>query len=164
MSPKNQPLNKTILFTRHTIALDHDIARRNKISDANRPLTSAGITKFRKITQRHKKQFKKVDIFLTSPLLRARQTLALIMELKSAQKHKPTIYKYIRYSDSPEHFLKWIRKTKFEKIVAVSHEPYMSHFMVLLLGKKWPNRKIKKSQIIKIKFSGRTISFKFLTA
>ena len=162
MSVKNQPLNMTILFTRHAIALDHAIAQRKKISDDDRPLTPAGIRAFEAIIQRHKKKIKKTDLYMSSPLLRAQQTLALMMTSKKSRKHKPKNYKYIRHSDSPSQFLKWIKKTKFENIVAVSHEPYMSHFMAALFGDQWLNHKIKKGQIIKIKFSGEKISYKLL--
>lgn len=98
---------------------------------------------------------------MTSPLLRVRQNLDLMLDSKAAAKHKPTIYEHIRHSDSPLHFINWtFKKTEFKKIIAVSYEPFMSHFMNAICAAAWLKLKIKKGQIIKIKISGDQIKFK----
>ena len=162
MKSVNKPKTTTILFTRHAVAMDHDIAQKRKVSDPDRPLTKPGIKEFKQNIKRRKKLLKKTDLFLSSPYLRARQTLALILKLKSARKHKAKIFKFIRHDDSPSHFLNWIQKTSHKKIVAVSHEPYMSHFMKALFKTKWKPVKIKKGQIIRITLSPDKKSYKIM--
>lgn len=162
MKTLNKPKTKTIIFTRHAIALEQDVAVKQNISDSDRELTPKGIKKFQRYVKKHKKLFKNVDSFVTSPAIRSKQTLAIIMDLKSASKHKPQVYKYIRHDDSPMHFIKFIKTMKAKKLVAVSHEPFMSHFMNAFLGPRWKAKKIKKGHVIKIeiKKSGKDIKFK----
>ena len=162
MKSPNKPKTKTILFTRHAIALDQDLAAKQNFPDPKRELTPSGIKKFQRYVKKHKKLFKNVDSFLTSPYIRAKQTLALIMEMKSAKKYKPKVYKHIRPDDSPMQFIKYIMTMNAKKLIAVSHEPYMSHFMNALLGAQWTAAKIKKGHVIKIqiKKNGKKISYK----
>lgn len=128
MKTPNKPKTKTLLFTRHAIALDQDIAAEQNIPDSDRELTPKGIKKFQRYVKRHKKLFKNVDSFVSSPTVRAKQTLDIILDLKSANKHKPQVYKYIRHDDSPMHFIKYLMNMKAKKLVAVSHEPFHESF------------------------------------
>lgn len=162
MKTNKKPKTKTLLFIRHAIALDSEIAAQQNIPDIDRELTSQGIKKFQRSVKKHKKIFKNVDSFVSSPLIRARQTLGLILQLKSAKNHHPKVYKKIRPSDSPKYFIKYILAMKSKKLVAVSHEPFMSHLMKALFGPEWKPQKIKKGQIIKIqiKKNGQEIKYK----
>lgn len=157
-----KPKTKTLLFTRHAIALDQDIAAEQGIPDADRELTAQGTKKFDSYVKKHKKLFKNTDVFMTSPYIRAKQTLDIILKLKSVHKKKSKIFKFLRPDDSPMQFLKWVMNSQLEKVVAISHEPFMSHFMNALLGPHWKTQKIKKGHVIKIQFkkNGEKIKYK----
>lgn len=151
---------KKIIFVRHAIAIDKDVAQKQKISDAHRALTAAGHKEFKKQAKKNKKLFKRADLFVTSPYIRAVQTLDIIFDVLDLSVGEATVFNKATPDDNPKLLLKWLSEQKESKIVIVSHEPFMSKFMKLALKDQWKNEKIKKGCCIEIKLSSSKSKYK----
>lgn len=150
-----KPKAKKIIFVRHAIAQDHDLAKKQKITDEHRTLTSAGHKEFKKYTKKNKKLFKNVDLFVTSPYIRAVQTLDIIFDVLDLSMGEATIFKKSTPNDNPKLLYKWLSEQKESKIVVVSHEPFMSGFMKLVFKDNFKNEKIKKGSVIEFKLPSK---------
>lgn len=162
MKSARKPKSMTIVFVRHATAVDRSIALKRRQPDPRRELTPNGVKKFKIYVEKHHKLFKNVDSFVTSPFLRAKQTLAIIKPTQPAHKHRVKVCQCLQPDGVPQKFLNFLLKTPVKKMVAVSHEPFMSHFMKLLFGSAWVRKKIKKGHAIKIKFRAGNVSYKML--
>lgn len=151
---------QTLIFLRHAIALDKAIAREQNMADAHRALTSYGYKKFKKYAIKNKKYFKKASLFVTSPYVRAVQTLDVIFSVLNKQTAEVTVYKYLTPNDDPKHFLNWLKTRNEKHIVVVSHEDFMSRLMRLKFGKAWKSGKIKKGHFVVIKTNAQGVKFK----
>lgn len=145
--------SKKIIFVRHAIAMDKDVAQKQKISDAHRALTSVGHKAFKKYAKKNKKLFKRADLFVTSPYIRAVQTLDVIFDVLDLSVGEATIFNKSTPYDNPQLLLKWLGEQKESKIVIVSHEPFMSKFMKLAFKDQWSGEKIKKGSCIEVKLN-----------
>ncbi|AGH95960.1 SixA phosphatase family protein [Pseudobdellovibrio exovorus] len=145
-------MTKTLIFVRHAKALDRAVALIKKIKEAQRPLTEEGIEEFRKQVKKNKKVFKEVELFITSPYLRAAQTLDILLEgleLKEAFIESNSL---IEPDKNPIEFLKWLQDRGEECVVAVSHEPFLSNCLKSIFKKETDFIKIKKGAIVVIKY------------
>ncbi|MBY0555415.1 histidine phosphatase family protein [bacterium] len=151
---------KKIIFVRHAIAQDQALAKKQKISDEHRALTSAGHKEFKKHAKKNIKLFKKVDLFVTSPYIRAVQTLDIIFDVLNLSVGEATIFNKATPYDNPKLLLKWLNEQKESKIVVVTHEPFMSLFMKLAFGKSWKSEKISKGSLIEFKLNDKKLKYK----
>jgi phosphohistidine phosphatase len=69
-----------VLVVRHGIALDRADAESQGVPDDERPLTTEGQRRFKGVARGLSKRVPEVDLLLSSPLLRARQTAAILKE------------------------------------------------------------------------------------
>lgn len=135
------------IFVRHAVALDREKAEASGISDARRPLTARGVRSFQKQVLKHKKIFRNVDLWVTSPYLRAKETLDVILDVLEIHEAQIFILPKLAPEASPEQLRAWLAKRKEKEIVLVSHEPFLSGFLAQFTdaGKNIP--KVKKGAI-----------------
>lgn len=153
-----------IIFVRHAKALDRAKAEKLKVADKDRPLTQKGIAEFQKHVLKYKKTFKDTELFVTSPYLRATETLDVLLETMNIQEAPIKIINKIRPEDTFEFLKKWLINRKEKKIVVVSHEPFISYFLQNVVESQKTTKKdvvkIKKGAIISIEYELNKSRFK----
>jgi phosphohistidine phosphatase len=117
-----------VLLVRHAIALDRETPG---IADALRPLTEEGVQRFEK-SARAIAALVSVDLVLSSPLLRAKQTAEILVRRFPGVALKESdplgTGSRIQFEDS-------LSKLKSDTVVAaVGHEPYVSDWTAEWLG------------------------------
>jgi phosphohistidine phosphatase len=139
----------TLYLVRHAIA-----APRGKEwpDDAKRPLTQKGISRMRKAVDGLRALGVKIDLVLTSPLVRARQTAEILVHgLKPAP--ALTVIEPLAPGVTPPHLahaLEHFRKTR--SIALVGHEPGLGEFAAWLTGARTPFA-FKKGSVCRIDVS-----------
>jgi phosphohistidine phosphatase SixA len=151
---------KKIIFVRHAKALGKTETARQKVIDSDRVITAEGHKEFKKHIKKHKKSFKNVDLFVTSPYIRAVQTLDVIFDVLDFSMGEATIHKKITPDDNPKFLLAWLKEQKSKKIVIVGHESFMSRFMKLLFQENWNGEKISKGSFIEFEIPTKNAKYK----
>lgn len=141
-----------VILVRHAKALDRIKALIHGVKDPDRPLTKKGIFKFQTHVKKNKRLFEKVDLFVTSPYLRAVQTLDIILDELKINEADILIFKKITPDDQIQYLNQWLKKRTEKKIVITSHEPFMSNFMRKYCYDMPPDFKIKKGDILILDF------------
>lgn len=122
-----------IYLVRHAVAAE----RGPKYPDDRlRPLTPEGVKRFRESVKGLSKFGVEIDIVLTSPLVRARDTATL---LASALKPKPSIEQVEALAPGGRHvaIVEAIKAAKRQRRIAlVGHEPDLGEFAARLLGSR----------------------------
>ncbi|HTV52219.1 MAG TPA: histidine phosphatase family protein [Steroidobacteraceae bacterium] len=116
-----------LLLIRHAPAFDRD--RQRWPDDRQRPLTPEGIAKFRKAAAGLGRLVESVDRLLTSPLVRTRETAALLSRLAG----------WPEALEAPElaperttaQVLKLVREQRGETIALVGHEPNLAELLAV---------------------------------
>jgi phosphohistidine phosphatase len=126
----------SIYLVRHAIAEE----RGDKWpDDTKRPLTSKGMARMREIAAGLRELGVKIDLVLTSPLVRAKQTAELLVHgLKPAP--SLTVISALSPGVSPARLaeaIESLRKSRKE-IAMVGHEPDLGQFAAWLIGAKAP--------------------------
>jgi len=118
-----------VYLIRHAVAFERD--RRRWPDDRLRPLTAAGIEKFRKAAPGLAWLAGEVDCVLTSPLVRARQTA----EILASAADWPTATEEPRLApgQSVAQVLALIRARRASAIALVGHEPDLSRLAAVSL-------------------------------
>lgn len=124
-----------ILF-RHGVAETREEFVKKNLDDPLRPLTLKGRKKVQKVGMRLRDWLPKVDVIVSSPFARARQTAEILSQ----------IYFETKVLEAPElvpqspsqAFCKWLKVhgPDYNRIVAVGHEPHLSTFASYLLAGK----------------------------
>jgi phosphohistidine phosphatase len=139
---------KLILF-RHGIAMDRELAALQKMEDAQRPLTEKGRERTLKMARHLKSWENQVEMIVTSPLIRAQQTADILFHVMKCS--DVTVCSELVPSAPPQAFAQWLKthaKTAV-RILAVGHEPHLSHFASwALTGTNQSFIEIKKSGMI----------------
>lgn len=148
------------IFVRHAVALDREKAEAGGIADERRPLTARGIRNFKKQVLKHKKIFRNVDLWVTSPYLRAKETLDVILEVLGIDEAQINVLPKLTPEAKPEQLRAWLAKRKEKVIVFVSHEPFLSGFLSQHTdaGKNVP--KVKKGAIAVVDFKPNDQKYK----
>jgi phosphohistidine phosphatase SixA len=143
-----------IVLVRHAKAVDRVEALLQGIHDENRPLTIKGRKKFADFVKQNKKLFEGADILACSEYLRAKQTIEVLITSAFKPSKAPGYIKLpkITPDDSPIHFLDWLKKVNYNYAIVVGHEPFISHFLELVLSKDWDHQKIKKGSVITLQY------------
>lgn len=137
-----------VILVRHAKAMDRLKALLKTIADEERPLTKKGVKKFNSHLDVHIREFASTELFICSELLRAKQTLELILQKRPSKKPVTPLYlQKIGPEDSPVMLLKWLQARTEKKIVIVGHEPFISKFISKANGAVI-KEKIKKGAII----------------
>lgn len=141
-----------LLIVRHAIAHERD-ARRWP-NDGARPLTAEGRRRFERAAAGLGRVFPDVDLLITSPLKRARQTAQILTkvlgwptagERAELAPHTPVI-----------ETLASLRQPRVARIALVGHEPHLSELIVLCLASPAPSLRVqmKKGAVAVLGFDG----------
>lgn len=133
-----------ILIIRHAKAEPRTVGSTGK-KDAARPLTDAGRKSMRKASKGLQTLIPKLDVLVTSPLVRAQQTAAIISKRYAAM--PITQLAALAPGGSVQALLEWLREQPATATVAlVGHEPDLGIFASYLLsGNKESFVLLKKS-------------------
>jgi len=108
-----------LYIVRHAIATERGAA---ELADEDRPLTEEGIEKMKLNAAGLRKLGAKPDLILSSPLVRARQTAAILADAFS--KRKVTVTPALSPSGTIEEVYAEIRQhSKCEALMLVGHQP-----------------------------------------
>ena len=118
-----------LYLVRHAIAEPHDSARWP--DDSERPLTAAGIERFRAAARGLRRQGVEVDAVLASPYVRAWHTAELLT--KAAAWPTPEELRALEPSISPTACLDALRDRRESTLALVGHQPQLSELASLLL-------------------------------
>ena len=142
-----------VFLVRHAIA--HERNRVRWPNDALRPLTSAGLQKFRRAAGGLAKWVPRSARLLTSPYVRARETAVLLAEARGSKKPVDCIE---LAADKPvSQAFELLRSQKDQAVILVGHEPYLSGFLGIALAGTGVRLKIdfKKGGAACIEFASR---------
>jgi phosphohistidine phosphatase len=114
-----------LILVRHAIAFERDRAR--WYDDRERPLSPEGKRKFRRAAAGLARWLPKVDLLLTSPLVRARQTAELLTVV--ARWPKATECDALAPGNAPTDVLAALRTYQATRIALVGHEPDLSELL-----------------------------------
>ena len=116
-----------LYLVRHAIAGERDV--RKYPDDALRPLTTQGARRFKRATRGLKTLLPEVDCLLCSPLLRARQTAAILHE--AADLPQPREEPALAPGSSSARVLAALREYQAQVLVVVGHEPALSRLLTV---------------------------------
>ena len=114
-----------VFLVRHAIA--HERNRVRWPNDALRPLTTAGIRKFRKAAFGISHCMPKGVVLLTSPFVRARETAAILAD--ALGRGKATECGELASGEPVQACFDLLRKRKADAVALVGHEPNLSNFL-----------------------------------
>lgn len=120
-----------LLVVRHAIAMDRLASMERGLSDAERPLTDEGRVKMQLAVQGLQRIQSGIDVILTSPLLRAQQTAAILEDyfpLASSTKLKTLAPPY-----NSEKLIPSLSNIPGKRIAIVGHEPGLSMLIASLI-------------------------------
>ncbi|MGZ3743864.1 MAG: phosphohistidine phosphatase SixA [Pseudobdellovibrionaceae bacterium] len=141
-----------LILMRHGPAEDREEFAKKNPEDSLRPLTVKG----RRRTQKSAKQLRdwceEIDLIVSSPFTRARQTADLVSEIfnKTAVMESAELVP----SSQPQTFKRWLRShgEDYKRILAVGHEPQLSLLASFLMADQLePLLEIKKSGVLCLK-------------
>ena len=122
-----------LIFVRHAIAEEREEFLKKKLEDHLRPVTVKGRKKMEKVAMMLSDKIGKVDIIVTSPYVRARETA----EILSSFFFNPQIIDAAELvpQSPPQSFVKWLRTYKgdFDRMMIVGHEPHLGMLATFLL-------------------------------
>lgn len=141
-----------LIIIRHGLAEVREEFAKKGLEDQFRPLTLKGRKKMQKVCMRLRDHIKNLDLIVSSPYTRARQTAEIVSQIYFETKivEAPEL---VPQSPSPA-FLKWLRTQgrNYKRIAIVGHEPHLSTFTSYLLTGKTENFiDLKKGGIIALK-------------
>lgn len=138
-----------LIIIRHAVAETREDFVKKGLEDHLRPLTLKGRKRMQKVCVRMLDFVKEIDLIVSSPLTRARQTAEIVSQIYFETKvvEAPELVPH----SPPQAFLKWLRTQgrHYRRIVVVGHEPHLSAFASYLLsGKSESFIDLKKSGIL----------------
>jgi phosphohistidine phosphatase len=135
-----------LFLVRHGIAVDH-LGGEIK-SDAQRPLTPEGRDEVELVAKGLKKSGTKIDLLVSSPLVRARQTAEIFAEvykLEAGVEICDALAPAGRVAD----LFKFLKDKKFESVALFGHEPDMGELAQTLVDAEF-NIPFKKAGVCRI--------------
>lgn len=113
-----------LLIIRHGIAEDKEVWARTSSNDDDRPLTDEGRQKMVLNAKGLRRTVDEIDILVTSPLVRARQTAQIVADAFKLGRIETT--KSLVPSTPPVEFVEWLARYRDKAVVAaVGHEPHL---------------------------------------
>src|SRR5262249_12796622 len=117
-----------IYILRHGIAVERGTRGYGK--DSDRPLTKEGEEKTRQIAQVLVGMDLQLDLILSSPFLRAKQTAKIVAE---ALREEVTFTELLEPDANPSELIAEINDEKPQRVMLVGHEPDLSALVSLLI-------------------------------
>jgi phosphohistidine phosphatase len=140
-----------LLLVRHAIAFARDPKRWG--DDDERPLSPRGIARARKAAAGLKRLTPSPARVLTSPLLRAHQTAAILTEVAGWPQAVPCAQ--LSPGTPPEELLAWLARAGAARVAAVGHEPDLGTLLAVCLGAEKPAALgFKKMGVALVSFRG----------
>lgn len=134
-----------LIIMRHGIAIDREEFLKKNIEEHLRPLTVKGRKKIQKIAYELLDMIDEIDLVVTSPLLRAKQTADILAQM--FYDTQLVEIPELSPNSQPELMLKWLRMQARHKkrILIVGHEPHLSILISFLVtGQKQSFIQLKK--------------------
>ena len=145
---------------RHGLAEDREEFAKKSSEDSLRPLTMKGRKRTQKMAMQLRDWLEEVDVIVSSPFTRARQTAELVSQIFLETKVVEAAE--LVPSSPPQAFKRWLHAHggEYKRILVVGHEPQLSVFASFLLsGQTEPLLELKKSGVLCLKIE----SFKTIT-
>jgi len=140
----------TFYILRHGLAGERGDPRYPK--DSERPLTAKGIRKMGKIAQAMKRLDISLDVLLSSPYMRARQTAEIVAKRFKAGR-RLSLVEALTPDGIPEELIEYLNKldVPHETVLLSGHEPYLSRLIsVLIAGNPDLAIELKKGGLCKL--------------
>lgn len=137
---------------RHSLAEDREEYKKKSSEDSLRPLTLKGRKKTQKVAMKLRDLIKEVDVIVSSPFTRARQTAEIVSQIFIETKVIEAAE--LVPSSPPQAFKRWLRAhgDEHKRILIVGHEPQLSAFASFLMsGQTESLLEIKKSGLLCLK-------------
>jgi phosphohistidine phosphatase len=113
-----------VLVVRHAVALDKDEAKRLGVPDADRPLTSEGRRRMKRVARGLVRSIPSLSVVFTSPWRRALETAGLLgARLDGVRSVKTDA---LLPDAEPETLAQLLADTAADSIAIVGHEPHLS--------------------------------------
>ena len=146
-----------LIIVRHAIAEEKEEFAKKGLEDQLRPLTLKGRKRMQKVSLRLRDFIKEVDVIVSSPLTRARQTAEILSQIYFETKvlEAPELVPH----SPPQAFVKWLRMQArtYKKVVIVGHEPHLGTLASYLLsGTTESFIDLKKSGVMVLKMESFT--------
>ncbi len=130
-----------IYLLRHGDAVENPSLR-----DAERPLTDLGVQQAAFAARFLKADGVKIEVILTSPLLRARQTASIIQDAMKIEAVRTS--EHLSPSSDHRQLFQTMNEQNVESILLVGHEPHLSTAISLLIvGGRDAKIEIKKASL-----------------
>jgi phosphohistidine phosphatase len=141
-----------LLIVRHAIAFDRNPKRWP--DDDERPLTPDGMLRARKAAAGLKRIAERPARVFTSPLVRAKQTAAILAEF--AGWPRAVEYAELRPGEPPEAVLEALRRNSNKLVAVVGHQPHLGQLVAACLpGSAKPEAlELKKGGVVCLSFNG----------
>ncbi|HLY52737.1 MAG TPA: histidine phosphatase family protein [Steroidobacteraceae bacterium] len=118
-----------LLIVRHAIAFERD-ARRWP-DDDERPLSPRGLARARQAAAGMRRLVRRPALVLASPLVRARQTAAILTDVAGWPRARETLP--LAPGNSPQTLLATLERMPEARIAVVGHEPALSRLLAAAL-------------------------------
>jgi phosphohistidine phosphatase len=137
---------------RHGLAVDREEFAKKHSEDNLRPLTLKGRRRTQKVAMQMREWIKEVDVIVSSPFTRARQTAEIVSQIFLETKviEAPELVP----SSPPQAFKRWLRShgDDYKKILIVGHEPHLGILTSYLMADQVePLLNLKKSGALSLK-------------
>lgn len=140
-----------LILIRHSVAMEREeFQKKAKLDDAFRPLTMKGRKRLEKMSGFMKKRWvRQLDMIITSPYTRARQSAQIISQIYDEQKIVQCAE--LVPQSPPQAFIKWMKSQNFKgnSFAIVGHEPNLSLLATYLLaGNEYAFLEFKKAGLM----------------
>jgi phosphohistidine phosphatase len=140
---------KRVYLLRHGRAEDYDPARHD--GDVDRRLTTAGRDECHDVAKQLRKLDEKIEIVLSSPLRRARETADIFAERLGI---KVEISSELEQPMAPNRLLQKLRKRQEQRLLLVGHEPGLGQTVATWTGAHLHATPMKKCGIARLDLPG----------
>lgn len=142
-----------LLVIRHGLAGDKEEFARTGMDDSLRPLTAEGKREMVLVAKGLKVAARDIDVLASSPLVRAKQTAAIVAEAYRIE-HVEEV-DALAPDAPPEKVLRWLRARGNDEVVAVvGHEPQLGVLVTWLLsGQRETRIVLKKGGACRVDFA-----------
>jgi len=141
-----------LLVIRHGIAMDQEKFALTGEPDENRPLTSKGERRMKRVAKGLRAQIKSLDLLVTSPLARAVQTADIVAA--AYRIGPPEVTTSLVPEAPPEEFENFCAGLHAKEMVAiVGHEPHLSSLVTwLMTGRNESRVRLRKGGACLLEF------------
>jgi phosphohistidine phosphatase len=138
-----------LIVMRHGIAEDREEFAKKNLEDHLRPLTIKGRKRSQKIAMKLRDWLDDIDIIVSSPFVRARQTAEIVSQIFIDKKVLESAE--LVPSSPPQAFKRWLHAhgDEHKRMLIVGHEPQLSVLVTFLMsGQMEPVLEIKKGGVL----------------